>query len=141
MVFLCESERIAYAEKLLALDPDPIPRFVIYRDLLRMPSDQREYVVARDAVWAHPHVKTIAEAQDPRGIWEPFHGTTEAMIRRLLSYGLDRTHPTLAAAEPTPMIPMIPIPAEAMMRAARSRIAIIPAVSEASSAATELIRR
>ena len=99
MVFLCKSERIAYAEKLLALDPDPIPRFLILRDLLRMPSDQREYAVARDAVWAHPHVKTIAEAQAPRGFWEPFHGTTEAMIRRLLTYGLDRTHPTLAAAE------------------------------------------
>lgn len=88
-----------YAERLLALNPDPIPRFVIYRDLLGYTEDNAEYQTARDAVWAHPFVAKIADAQNDRGFWEPFHGTTEGMIRRLLSFGLDCTHPTLAAAQ------------------------------------------
>ncbi len=94
-----------YAEKLLMLNPDPIPRYVIYRDLLGYDSshpDDRshpEYCAAREAAAVHPHVLKIADAQNERGFWEPFHGTTEGMIRRLLSFGLDRTHPTLARTE------------------------------------------
>lgn len=99
MLSLCHAERKAYAEQLLALNPDAIPRFLIYRDLLGWSVETDAYQEMYAAVAEHPHVKKIAESQNPCGFWEPFHGTTEAMIRRLLSYGLDRTHPTLAAAE------------------------------------------
>ena len=99
MLSLCHDERKAYAEQLLALKPDAIPRFLIFRNLLGLPAETDLYQELYTAVAEHPHIKTIAEAQNPRGFWEPFHGTTEAMIRRMLYYGLDRTHPTLAAAE------------------------------------------
>lgn len=99
MIFLCDADRESYAERLLAYDPDPIPRFLIYRDLLGLTADADIYQEMYAAVSTHPHVQKIAEAQNARGFWEPFHGTTEGMIRRLLSYGLDRTHPSLAAAE------------------------------------------
>ena len=92
-------DALQYAEKLLALDPDPIPRYVIYRTLLGYSADEPVCRAAYAAVTSHPHVKKIAEAQNERGFWEPFHGTTEGMIRRLLSFGLDRTHPTLARTE------------------------------------------
>ncbi len=88
-----------YAGKLLTLNPDPIPRYVIYRDLLGYEGGHPDCRAAYEAATAHPLVKRIADAQNERGFWEPFHGTTEGMIRRLLSFGLDRTHPTLAAAE------------------------------------------
>lgn len=99
MCLINTADREAYADQLLALNPDPIPRCLIYRDLLGISADTTEYRDAFAAVSAHPHIKKIADVQNDRGFWEPFHGTTEGMIRRLLSYGLDRTHPTLAAAE------------------------------------------
>ena len=99
MKMMKQNELAHYAECLLALQPDPIARFVILRDLLGYTEDSAEYRAAKDAVWAHPTVEKIAAAQNERGFWEPFHGTTEGMIRRLLSFGLDRTHPTLARAE------------------------------------------
>ena len=99
MLSLSHADRVHYAELLLALEPDVIPRFLIYRDLLGEPAGKGVCQELYAAVADHPHVKKITEAQNSRGFWEPFHGTTEAMIRRLLTYGLDRTHPTLAAAE------------------------------------------
>lgn len=88
-----------YAEELLALNPDPIPRYVIYRDLLGYDDGHPGYCAARETVFSHPHVVKITDAQNDRGFWEPFHGTTEGNIRRLLSFGLDRTHPALARTE------------------------------------------
>ena len=96
-MLLRDYDRIAGAKKLLAMNPDPIPRYIIYRDLLGYDSEHPDYCAAYEAVLSHPHVEKIAAAQNERGFWEPFHGTTEGMIRRLLSFGLDCTHPTLAA--------------------------------------------
>lgn len=87
-----------YAGHLLSLNPDPIPRYVIYRELFGYEKEHPDCLAAYEAVRACPQVEKIAAAQNERGFWEPFHGTTEGMIRRLLSYGLDRTHPTLARA-------------------------------------------
>lgn len=96
-MLLRDYDRIAGAKKLLSMNPDPIPRYIIYRDLLGYDSEHPDYCAAYEAVLSHPHVEKIAAAQNERGFWEPFHGTTEGMIRRLLSFGLDCTHPTLAA--------------------------------------------
>lgn len=98
-MYLCEQERLDYAQKLLACKPDAIPLFLIYRDLLGMSADAAAYREAYAAAAVHPQVQRIADAQNARGFWEPFHGTTEGMIRRLLSFGLDSTHPTLAAVK------------------------------------------
>ena len=97
MKYLHDGEITAYAELLLSFDPDVIPRFVIYRELLGMDDDAPEYRAAYERVCAHPAVQRMAETQNDRGFWEPFHGTTEGNIRRLLSFGLDASHPTLAA--------------------------------------------
>ena len=93
------SDLTLYAEKLLSLNPDPIPRYVIYRNLLGLDDGHPDCRAAHDAVFGCPQVKKLADAQNERGFWEPFHGTTEGAIRRLLSFGLDRTHPVLARAE------------------------------------------
>jgi len=93
------SDLTPYAEKLLSLHPDPIPRYVIYRHLLGYDDHNADCRAAHAAVLTHPHLTKIADAQNERGFWEPFHGATEGMVRRLLSFGLDRTHPTLARAE------------------------------------------
>ena len=97
-MFLQKPDRIAYAEKLLSLDPDPIPRYVIARQLLDLDPAHPDCRAAYEAVCAHPYVEKIAAAQNERGFWDPFHGTTEGNIRRLLSFGLDASHPTLARA-------------------------------------------
>ena len=95
-MFLKKPDRIAYAEKLLSLDLDPIPRYVIARQLLDLDTAHPDCRAAYEAVCAHPYVEKIAAAQNERGFWEPFHGTTEGNIRKLLSFGLDASHPTLA---------------------------------------------
>lgn len=98
-MYLHENDRIFYAQKLLSMHPDPIPRYVIYRDLLGYDRDHPDCRTAYAGVLVCPQVARIAAAQNERGFWEPFHGTTEGMIRRLLSFGLDVTHPTLAGVQ------------------------------------------
>ena len=98
-MYLHENDRIFYAQKLLSMHPDPVPRYVIYRDLLGYDKDHPDCRTAYAEVLACPQVARIAAAQNERGFWEPFHGTTEGMIRRLLSFGLDVTHPTLAGVQ------------------------------------------
>ena len=95
-MYLNEQTRLAYAGRLLALKPDAIPRLIIYRDLLGMHDAETEYRAAYEAVSVHPTVQRMTDAQNERGFWEPFHGTTEGNIRRLLSFGLDASHPALA---------------------------------------------
>ena len=98
-MYLHENDRIFYAQKLLSMHPDPIPRYVIYRDLLGYDRDHPDCRTAYAGVLACPQVERITAAQNELGFWEPFHGTTEGMIRRLLSFGLDVTHPTLAGVQ------------------------------------------
>ena len=81
------------------MHPDPIPRYVIYRNLLGYGKDHPDCRTAYAGVLACPQVERITAAQNELGFWEPFHGTTEGMIRRLLSFGLDVTHPTLAGVQ------------------------------------------
>ena len=88
-----------YADHLLSLNPDPIPRYVIYRELFGYEKEHPDCLAAYEAVRTCPQVERITAAQNELGFWEPFHGTTEGMIRRLLSFGLDVTHPTLAGVQ------------------------------------------
>lgn len=99
LVYLHEEDRLLYAQKLLSLHPDPIPRYVIYRELLGYDKDHPDCLAAYEAMLVCPQVERITAAQNEWGFWEPFHGTTEGMIRRLLSCGFDVTHPTLAGVQ------------------------------------------
>lgn len=85
-------------DKLLDMKPDPIPRFILLKEFRKISPDSREYQDAYDRVHSHPFVKTIENEQNERGFWQPFHGRSEALIRRCLSLGLDREHPCLKKA-------------------------------------------
>ncbi len=50
-----------------------------------------------DKVCSHRFVKAFETAQNERGFWEPFHGYTEGVIRKLLYFGLDKEHICLKA--------------------------------------------
>ena len=79
-------------DKLLAMDPDPIPRYVLLKEFKNYDEDRAEYQNLCAQVLSHPFVKKLEETQNERGFWRPFHGRTEENIRRLLSYGLDINH-------------------------------------------------
>jgi len=78
--------------KLLDMDPDPIPRFVLLKEFLHVSPDSAEYQNAFERVCNHPFVRRFESSQNDRGFWPPFHGYTEQIIRHLLSYGLDINH-------------------------------------------------
>jgi hypothetical protein len=55
-------------------------------------SDDKECHNLYKQVCEHPLVKKIEESQNERGFWPPFHGLTEGLIRKCISYGLDKNH-------------------------------------------------
>ncbi len=79
-------------DKILAMDPAPIPRFVILKKFKGIMPDDPEYRSLYDKVCSHRFVKAFETAQNERGFWEPFHGYTEGVIRKLLYFGLDKEH-------------------------------------------------
>jgi len=80
------------ADKLLNMNPDPIPEFILLKEFKGLSPDSLEYQNAYDRVCNHPFVKKIEDEQNSRGFWPPFHGYTENIIRRCLSIGLDKDH-------------------------------------------------
>jgi hypothetical protein len=82
-------------DKLLDMKPDPIPEFILLKEFKGLNPNSREYQNAYDRVCNHPFVKKIENAQNERGFWPPFHGATESVIRRCLSFGLENDHPCL----------------------------------------------
>ena len=84
-------------EKLLNLNPDPIAKFILMKEFCGLAPDDPEYQSLYAAVCAHPNVRKYTDAQNERGFWPPFHGYTEGVIRKLLSFGLDKNHESLRA--------------------------------------------
>jgi len=82
-------------DRLLNMDPDPIPRFILLKEFKKTSPYSVEYQNAYDKVCSHRFVKDIESRQNDRGFWPPFHGFTEEIIRRCLSFGLDREHAVL----------------------------------------------
>lgn len=82
-------------DKLLDMDPDPIPEFILLKEFKKISPRSREYQNAYDKVCGHRFVKDIESKQNDRGFWQPFHGYSEDMIRRCLSFGLDKGHQCL----------------------------------------------
>ncbi|HPV01575.1 MAG TPA: hypothetical protein PK127_03720 [Clostridiales bacterium] len=81
-------------DKLLDMEPDPIPAFILLKEFKKISPDSLEYQDAYDRVHSHPFVRAMEDEQNERGFWQPFHGS-EDMIRRCLTLGLDREHPCL----------------------------------------------
>jgi len=82
-------------DKLLDMKPDPIPKFILLKDFKKLSPDNLEYQNAYDGLCNHPFVKKIEQEQSERGFWPPFHGFSEDMIRKCLTYGLDKNHKCL----------------------------------------------
>ncbi len=98
------------ARGLLALNPDPAPRFRLLRDVLRADPACPAYVRAQAALQGSKWVARLENSQQADGSWGRFHTqdssvkqpipTTEAAIHEALGIGLDGTHPVLARVIP-----------------------------------------
>ena len=82
-------------DKILDMDPDPIPRFVLLKNFKAMTPNDPIYTSLYKQVCDHRFVKSFEETQNERGFWPPFHGYTEGVVRKLLYFGLDKDHPCL----------------------------------------------
>lgn len=82
-------------DKLLDMNPDPIPKFILLKEFKGVDDNNSEYKDLYERVCNHPFVKKREESQNEKGFWHPFHGLTEGVIRLLLSYGLDKNNPVL----------------------------------------------
>jgi hypothetical protein len=79
-------------DKLLDMKPDPIPEFILLKEFKGFSPNSHEYQNAYDRVCNHLFVKDIENEQNDRGFWPPFHGYSEHIIRKCLSFGLDKDH-------------------------------------------------
>lgn len=103
---LKEIQRIA--ESLLGLEPEPIPRFRIIRDLLRQPSNSDDYLEAKRATLESKWAKFLEGEQHPDGSWGRFHTentkrkqkhpTTQFAVSRGLEIGLRQEDVVFKAA-------------------------------------------
>ena len=82
-------------DKLLNMNPDTIPRFILLKEFKGLKPESQEYQNLYELVCEHDFVKKYEQTQNERGFWKPFHGYTEGVIRKLLSFGLDKQHTCL----------------------------------------------
>lgn len=84
---------------LMKFELDPIPKYLIMRDLLKIKIDSRELKDAKNEVLKTKWVNDIIKLQWDDGSWGRFHSmstlskmqiTTERALRRLLILGLDK---------------------------------------------------
>ncbi len=94
---MTSSDYRAIAGRLLDMEPDTIARFVLIKDFTDTSPGESTYRELYRQVCDHKFVRLIEDSQNERGFWPPFHGYTEGMIRRLLSFGLGSEHRTLKA--------------------------------------------
>ena len=98
----------ALASQILEMDPDPVPRFLLMRELLPCSPDDLSFQAARQAAGRSKWVTELAEAQLPDGSWGNFHSmaayqkhrfpSSEYAIHRCLALGLDQHSPILQRA-------------------------------------------
>ena len=93
------------------MDPDPVPRYRLMRDVLRLRSSDVRLHAARGDVDGSLHVAKLRDSQWDDGTWGRFHtqdtkakqpfATTETAVARSLALGLDAAHPILERLYPT----------------------------------------
>ncbi len=99
----------ALAKGLLAMEPSPIVRLRLLRDVLGSNLDQGEWRSLIEIVNQSPHVRLLADEQRDDGGWGAFHSrrssvkrriaTTEIAVERAIHLGLDGEHPILERAK------------------------------------------
>lgn len=86
-------------EELIKINIDPIPKYRLMRDVLKLESDNIELIKAKREVLQTKWVREIVNLQWDDGSWGQFHSmsqfsssvmTTEHALRRLLILGLDK---------------------------------------------------
>ncbi len=87
------------ANRLLKMEPDPIPRYRILKDLLDRPANDQDLLRSRRVALESRWIKDLSEEQCEDGGWKRFHSadsgakrripTTEAAIRRVVQLGVD----------------------------------------------------
>jgi len=82
-------------DKLLDMQPDAIPRYILLKEFKQLPDTDTELQNAYDKVLCHPFVQKIVSTQETAGYWGEFHGYTESIIRRCLFIGMNKDHPCL----------------------------------------------
>lgn len=90
---------IETAVRLLQMEPDPVPRLLILRDILTRPASDPDLRNARRSVSQSRWVSELGAEQDVDGSWGRFHSmdsrrrcrirTTEAGVERALAVGLE----------------------------------------------------
>jgi hypothetical protein len=100
-----ERDLVMTAEGLLRMAPDPVPRYRIMKEILRLPSEDAEYRAAKRALDETVCVRLLRSSQLPDGTWGRFHTrrsdkkapfpTTEIAISAALDSGLDAEGPLL----------------------------------------------
>ncbi len=108
MSLFTQRDLITAAEQLLEMKPDPVPRFRLLRDVLRLDPSDPVCRQAESALQQSKWVNGLREAQLPDGTWGRFHTrdsrlrspfpTTEIAITLALAYGLDLQSPILDRA-------------------------------------------
>jgi hypothetical protein len=99
------------AERLLDMQPDPVPRFRLLRDVLRCDSADAAYQEAERGLLQSKWVLQLANSQWDDGTWGRFHTqdsskkqpfpTTESAIAIALELGLDQHSSILQKVMPT----------------------------------------
>jgi hypothetical protein len=93
------------AARILGHDPDPVVRYRLLRDVLRLPPGSPELQKARDDLKQSQCIRELADEQWADGGWGAFHSrstrlkqkiaSTEVGVERALALGLDASHPVL----------------------------------------------
>lgn len=96
------------ARVILHSQPDSIPAYRLQHEVLRLPADDHELRVTKEAVSSSKWLKQLDAAQLPDGSWGRFHSqdtkkktifrTSEEAIDRAFALGLGPDHPVLAQA-------------------------------------------
>lgn len=93
------------AQKILELNPDPVPRFRLLRDVLQLAPTSADYLQAENTLQTSRWITLLVRSQWSDGTWGRFHtqdtsvkqpfATTEGAITTALDSGLDRHSPLL----------------------------------------------
>jgi len=100
-----QADITSLAHQILDLEPDPVPRYLVLRDILHYSPTEAAFQEAEKILYTSRWIIGLAETQHPDGTWGRFHTqdtrvkspfpTTEFAIHRALALGLDRRSPIL----------------------------------------------
>ncbi len=105
---ITKSEIIGIANAILDMNPHPVARYRLFRDVLKLPSTSQELSNAYEDLQTSQSVQILSQEQRSDGSWGRFHSrntkethtilTTEIGVERALSLGLDTRHAILQSA-------------------------------------------